>query len=85
MLAIDKIFNKVTKGDHILTLTDVTWSDYEEFTFYLLEGDRYIEESYFLLSVRSQVIIEYINRGLTESPLDIDRNWLEELDRGIKR
>ena len=72
--------NDLTKYRYLKIKEVWLWQD-NQIEFYYLESDRYLEigESKFLPGIKSEVIIEYINRGLTESPLDIDRDWIKEL------
>lgn len=63
MLVIDKIFNKVTKGDRVLTLTDVTWSDYEGLS--TSECDRFL--------------ISYLNNQITIMSPGINHERIAEI------
>ena len=51
-----------------------------ELKFYHLQSDRYIEvkESIFLKGIKSAILIHYINRGFTESPLVIEREFFDQ-------
>ncbi len=73
--------NDLTKYNYLKIKEVWLWQN-NQIKFYNLEGDRYIEveTSTFLPGIQSAVIIKYINRGLTESPLDIDLDWIKELD-----
>ena len=53
------------------------WKD-NIMTFYLLESDNYIvvEASNILTTIKSGTLVEYVNRGITESPLIIKQDFL---------
>ena len=48
-------------------------------TFYLLESNNYnvVKASNILTTIRSQTLMEYVNRGMTESPLLIKKDFLK--------
>ncbi len=54
------------------------WKD-NVMTFYTLESDSYnvVEASNILTTIRSQTLVKYVNRGLTESPLVIKKDFLK--------
>ena len=54
------------------------WKD-NVMTFYTLESDSYnvVETSNILTTIRSQTLVKYVNRGLTESPLVIKKDFLK--------
>ena len=47
--------------------------------FYTLEPDSYkvVEASIILTTLRSRSLVEYVNRGMTESPLVIKKDFLK--------
>jgi Uma2 family endonuclease len=51
--------------------------------FYILEQDSYIETdtSLNLVNIQSNQIIDFINRGLSNDVIEIEKNWLEVLSR----
>lgn len=69
--------NDLTKYKYLKIQEVWIWHN-QEIKFYTLEGDRYqeTETSINLKDIRSIVLKAYINRGLTESPLDITKDFL---------
>ncbi len=57
------------------------WQD-NKISFYQLIGDDYIEsdQSKFLSRLTSKFLVNFINRGLTESPLTIEADFTNELN-----
>lgn len=74
--------NDLTKYKYLKIKEVWLWQD-QKIKFYYLENNSYreINESISLPGIKSAVLIEYLNRGFTESPLDIDRDWIKEFDR----
>ena len=54
------------------------WKE-NKITFYSLERDSYvaIAASRLLTAIESKSLVEYVNRGLTESPLVIKKDFLQ--------
>ena len=64
-----------------LKIKEVWLYQNQEIKFYYLQDNCYseIEESICLPGIKPEELIEYINRGFTESPLSIDRDWSAKL------
>lgn len=74
--------NDLTKYKYLQIKEVWLWHN-QELKFYLLKNNSYekITESIFLKGLKSSDFTSYVNRGLTESPLDIKRDWLDFLSR----
>ena len=81
---------RLTRQDQILTLSGMNWNDYEQLTqansHYLLS---YLEgvitivspsRSHEAIERTISILINFINRGLTESPLTIEADFISQLN-----
>lgn len=68
--------NDLTKYQYLKIQEVWLWQN-REIKFYYLEGDSYreIEESIILPGIKSELLIQYLDRGFAESPLDIKKDW----------
>lgn len=85
-LAIEVIFTRGGIADlqkyKYLNVSEVwIWRD-REISFYRLVDSEYVETdySYCLRELASDFLIEFINRGLTESPLTIEADFINRLN-----
>ena len=71
----------LTKYEY-LRIAEVWLYQNQKIKFYHLQGDRYSKttESVFLPGIEPEMLTKYVNRGLAESPLDIERDWLKEFN-----
>lgn len=74
--------NDLTKYKYLKIKEVWIWQN-REIKFYLLQDDRYIEveQSINLKGIKSSILIDYINRSFTESPLDIEREFFREFNK----
>ena len=84
----DSFRDRVNRQDQTLILFGMTWDDFEQLisnviTFYQLKNNNYqvIAKSKYLSNLKSSNLIKYINRGLTESPLTIEAEFIRQLDK----
>jgi Uma2 family endonuclease len=82
-LAVEVIFtsgslNDLTRYKYLKIKEVWLWKN-NNIIFYLLENDSYkvVKESFFLKGIQSRFLIEYINRGLSESITKIKRDFIE--------
>ncbi|MGK7896874.1 MAG: Uma2 family endonuclease [Xenococcus sp. (in: cyanobacteria)] len=86
-LAVEVIFSSRGVSDlqkyQILKIPDVWFCQNNVITFYQLKNNNYqvIEKSKYLSNLESSNLIKYINRGLTESPLTIEAEFIQQFDR----
>ncbi len=84
-LAIEVVFSSGSVRDlqkyKYLGVREVWFWQNEEIKFYQLVDSQYveIEVSSCLSELSSEFLIEFINRGMTESPLTIEDDFIEEL------
>ena len=84
-LAVEVIFSSGGVADlrkyRNLKIPEVWLWQNNVITFFQLENDNYqiIEKSKYLSNLESSNLIKYINRGLTESPLTIEAEFLKQL------
>lgn len=73
--------NDLTKYKY-LKIQEVWIWQHKEIKFYLLQDSNYVEidESVNLKGIQSKILINYINRSFTESPLDIEREFFQEFE-----
>ncbi len=73
--------NDLTKYQY-LKIEEVWIWQHKEIKFYLLQDSNYVEidESVNLKGIQSKILINYINRSFTESPLDIEREFFQEFE-----
>ena len=85
-LAVEVVFSSGGTADLIkyrhLGVSEVWFWQNEQIKFYQLVDDKYIEIefSYCLKNLSSEFLIEFINRGSTESPLTIEADFVARLD-----
>lgn len=83
-IAVEVIFSSGSVADlekyKILGVKEVWLWKQSQLTFYLLSDDAYqiISESNCLKNLKSSKFVEFVNRGLTEDILSIERDFLEE-------
>ena len=83
-VAVEVIFSSGSVADlekyKILGVKEVWLWKQSQLTFYLLSDDAYqiISESNCLKNLKSSKFVEFVNRGLTEDILSIERDFLEE-------
>ncbi|MEL6437836.1 MAG: Uma2 family endonuclease [Cyanobacteria bacterium J06621_8] len=87
-LAVEVIFSSGGVADlqkyQALAIPEVWLWSKNLITFYQLENNSYqvIENSKYLSNIKSSQIISFINRGLTESPLTIEAEFIQNLKQG---
>ncbi len=85
-LAVEVVFSSGGIADlqkyRILKIPEVWFWQNKAITFYQLKNNRYqvIKKSKYLSKLESSNIIEFINRGLTESPLTIEAEFIKQFD-----
>ena len=74
--------NDLTKYQYLKIKEVWIWQN-KAIKFYLLQDNQYveIEQSINLKGIKSSILINYINRSFTESPLDIEREFFQEFDK----
>lgn len=86
-LAVEVIFSSGGVTDlqkyQILKIPEVWFWQNNVITFYRLENNNYqiIKKSKYLPNLESSNLIKFINRGLTESPLTIEAEFIKQLDK----
>ncbi len=86
-LAVEVIFSSGGVADlqkyQSLKIPEVWFWQNNVITFYQLENNNYqvIETSKYLSNLESSKIINFINRGLTESPLTIEAEFIKYLNQ----
>ena len=86
-LAVEVVFSSGGIADlqkyRILKIPEVWFWQNNAIAFYQLKNNRYqiIEKSKYLSKLESSNIIKFINRGLTESPLTIEAEFIKQFDR----
>lgn len=85
-LAIEVIFSSGGTKDLVkyrhLGIREVWFWQNREIKFYQLMDSEYMEitDSFYLPKLSTEFIIDFINRGLTESPLTIEADFISQLD-----
>ena len=85
-LAVEVVFSSGGTADLIkyryLGVNEVWFWQNEQIKFYQLVNNRYIETefSFCLSNLSSEFLIKFVNRGLTESPLTIEADFVAQLD-----
>ena len=85
-LAVEVIFSSGGVADlqkyQVLKISEVWFWQNNVITFYQLKNNNYqvIEKSKYLSNLESSNLIRYINRGLTESPLTIEAEFIKQFD-----
>lgn len=85
-LAVEVVFSSGSVTDLVkyqnLNIKEVWFWQNEKIKFYRLIDNKYIEVelSYCLPNLSSEFLIEFINRGLSESPLTIEADFIQKLD-----
>ena len=85
-LAVEVVFSSGGIADlqkyRILKIPEVWFWQNNVITFYQLKNNRYqvIEKSKYLSKLESSNIIKFINRGLIESPLTIEAEFIKQFD-----
>ena len=74
--------NDLTKYQYLKIKEVWIWQN-QAIKFYLLQENKYVEidESVTLKGIKSSILINYINRSFTESPLDIQREFFQEFKK----
>ena len=74
--------NDLTKYQYLKIKEVWIWQN-QAIKFYLLQENQYVEidESVTLKGIKSSILINYINRSFTESPLDIQREFFQEFKK----
>ncbi|HHP7230146.1 MAG TPA: Uma2 family endonuclease [Xenococcaceae cyanobacterium] len=83
-LAVEVVFSSGEVADlqkyRVLGIPEVWFWQNNIITFYQLENDNYqvIKKSQYLSNLESSNLINFINRGLTESPLTIEAEFIKQ-------
>ena len=75
--------NDLTKYKHLKIKEVWIWQN-QTIKFYILQGTSYIEtdNSLNLVKIKSNQIINFINRGLSDDVIEIEKNWLKLVNNG---
>lgn len=86
-LAVEVIYSSGDLDDSLkkysyLKVEEVWFWQNKKMKFYRLDNSNYIDskQSYWLDKITPEFLVKYVNRGLTESPLSIEADFMADLD-----